>query len=262
MVIGYDDVESTDKELLLENLTFACSDRYGSSKLTYYQERLLGGYSNNDVEPEEVIMPVESPPAVVSSSGPMDSAWPMKSHDTRHTGRSPYSTTNNQGSEKWRFKTGGSVADSAVIDDNGIIYFGSWDSYLYAVYPNGTMKWRYGTEGLIWSCPAISEDGTIYVGTFHNYLHAVNPNGTRKWKFDADNSITASPAIAEDGTIYFGTYGEGGRVYAINPDGTEKWHYITGWHICSGPAIGDDGTVYVGSSDIGQPCEVNKIFDP
>ena len=39
-----------------------------------------------------------------SSSGPMDSAWPMKCHDNRHTGRSPYSTADNPYDEVWRFE--------------------------------------------------------------------------------------------------------------------------------------------------------------
>ena len=39
-------------------------------------------------------------------SGPMNSPWPMQGHDRRHTGRSPYSTADNPGIEKWRFFTG------------------------------------------------------------------------------------------------------------------------------------------------------------
>ena len=39
---------------------------------------------------------VDMPP-VESVNGPMDSAWSMYMHDVRHTGRSPYNTTNNEG---------------------------------------------------------------------------------------------------------------------------------------------------------------------
>jgi len=76
--------------------------------------------------------------------GPMDSAWPMQGHDVVHTCRSQYSTENNSGTEIWRVKSEwqSEVWSSAVIDNNGIIYFGTMgsDSSLYALYPNGTRK--------------------------------------------------------------------------------------------------------------------------
>ena len=187
----------------------------------------------------------------VTSSGSMDSAWPMKCHDTRHTGRSPYSTADNNGVEKWRFKTDDWVEGSPVISDEGTVYFGDFDGYLYALYPNGTLKWKYKTGGWISSAPAIAEDGTIFAGSWDDYLYAINPNGTLKWKINSGGTISSSPAIANDGTIYFGTMREWdkGDVYAVNPDGTEKWHYTTDYYITSDPAIGADGTIYIGSGD-------------
>jgi len=187
-----------------------------------------------------------------SSMEPMNSAWPMQSHDNHHTGRSPYSTADNQGIEKWRFYCGWGE-NSPVIDADGIIYFGNGDRYLYAFYPDGTLKWKYKSGGIIGSSsPAIAEDGTIYFGVWDQFFYAINPDGTQKWKFNPKANIDSSPAIAEDGTIYFGTMwslGDGGKIHALNPDGSEKWRYQTGWHITSSPAIGDDGTIYIGSGD-------------
>jgi len=139
-----------------------------------------------------------------------------------------------------------------VIDDDGVLYFGSYDRYLYAVYPNGTLKWRYGRTGMwIWSTPAIDEDGTVYVGSWDSKLYAVNPNGTEKWSLGMGGNVDASPAIAENGTIYVGAMGPGnyGRINAVNPNGTIKWQYNTDYWITGGPAIADDGTVYIGSGD-------------
>ena len=189
----------------------------------------------------------------VDVSGPMDSPWPMKSHDNRHTGRSPYSTANNPGIEKWRFKCGW-VEDSAVIDEDGTLYFGDEDWDIYAVNPDGTLKWKYHTDGDITSAPAIDEDGTLYVCSWDNHLYAINPDGTLEWKYNAGmfSSLTSSPIIADDGTIYFGNMGPDwgrGRVHAVNPDGTEKWYYDTGDSITSDPAIANDGTIYIGSMD-------------
>jgi outer membrane protein assembly factor BamB len=194
-------------------------------------------------------------PIVCSTGGPMDSAWPMQSHDAHHTGLSPYSTANNSGVEIWQVhgESAGGVESSAVIDKNSIIYFGTKgsDSSLYALHPNGTQKWKYKSDGLIWDTPAIAEDGTLYFTTWGGYgnLHAVYPNGTQRWLFNDgyDSVSTSSPAIGEDGTIYFGS--DHNKIYAVNPDGTERWQYLTGNIAMGSPAIGQDGTIYIGSGD-------------
>jgi len=184
----------------------------------------------------------------LSLEDPMDSAWPMQSHDLRHTGLSPYSTANNSGIEKWRFKTTSSGTYSGpIIDEEGVIYFGAVDRYIYALYPNGTMKWKYKTDGRITSTPAIDEYSTIYIGSWDTNLYAFNPNGSLKWRVGTGDSIASSPAIGEDGTIYIGNYAS--RLVAIYPNGTIKWIYNLDDDTTSDPCIGDDGTIYIGSFD-------------
>jgi outer membrane protein assembly factor BamB len=185
-----------------------------------------------------------------STAGPMDSPWPMQGRDVYHSCRSPYSTENNLGAEIWRIhgdKAGG-VESSAVIDGNGIIYFGTLgsDSSLYALYPNGTRKWRYHANGLIWSTPAIAEDGTIYLPSWGSHLIALYPNGQVKWDISAQDPIASSVTIGEDGTIYIGTMG--GNLYAVNPNGTEQWHLYLGGNLISSPAIGTDNIIYIGTT--------------
>jgi outer membrane protein assembly factor BamB len=190
-----------------------------------------------------------------TKNGPMDSPWPMLSHDIRHTGHSPYSTADNLGAEIWRIRghESGEVWSSAVIDEDNIIYFATIgsDSALYAIYQNGSIKWRYQADGRIWCTPAIAEDGTLYFTTWggYGYVHAVYPNGTRRWLYHNgyDSSSLSSPTIGNDGTIYFGS--EEYKIYAVNPDGSEKWRYLTGYIIMSSPAIGNDDTIYIGSGD-------------
>jgi outer membrane protein assembly factor BamB len=188
-----------------------------------------------------------------SEGRPMNSAWPMLSYDIRHTGRSPYNTTNNMGAELWRVSgmESGAVWSSAIIDNNATIYFGNMgsDGSLYALYPNGARKWRYLTKGIIWDTPAIADDGTLYFTTWgsYHYFYAVNSNGTTKWLFAPDGSSTSSPTIGCDGTIYFGD--DNHIIYAINPDGTQKWRYTTGYIVMGSPAIDQVGTIYIGSGD-------------
>lgn len=88
------------------------------------------------------------------TGGLQNSSWPMSCHDTYHTSQSPISTADNPGTEKWRYKTlkdAGTIESGAIVDKNGIIYFGSMgaDHNLYAIYPNGTQKWYYKIPGVI-----------------------------------------------------------------------------------------------------------------
>ena len=190
----------------------------------------------------ETVMPV--------LKDPMDSPWPMYCHDVRHTGRSPYSTANNPGIEKWRVRPFGYFGYFApIIDNDDIIYVHRGD--LYALYPNGVIKWQtdlpYNSE----STPAIDEHGIIYTsftGGPPTYLYAIySNNGSMKWRYRCNGDIDSSPAIGPDGVVYFGDWD--GIFHAVNPNGTCKWTYFTGDVITSSPAIGHDGTIFVGSHD-------------
>lgn len=68
-----------------------------------------------------------------------------------------------------------------------------------------TLKWSYKIDTRITSSPSIASDGTIYFGSVDSRLYAINPDGTTKWAFQAGSEITASPALGEDGTIYVGS---------------------------------------------------------
>ena len=178
----------------------------------------------------------------------MDSAWPMHGHDIFHTGRSPYSTAQNTGYEKWRFDADRYVDGSAVIDENGTIYFGDY-IYFYALFPNGTQKWKTKLRPIICvygTSPAIDENGVIYVPTDLKGFYAINQDGTIKWKLN--ENVDTSPVIGNDGTIYF-CVEYPGCVKALHPNGTVKWSYNTSGLMQSSPAIGLDGTIYCGSHD-------------
>ncbi|UCF12047.1 MAG: PQQ-like beta-propeller repeat protein [Thermoplasmatales archaeon] len=165
------------------------------------------------------------------------------------------------GTLKWRFSTGSYVESTPMIDDNGIIYFGSHDTYIYAVYPNGILKWKFKTDGWVHGSPTIGEDGTVYVGSDDTYLYSLYPNnGTTKWKCNV-GSMRCSPSIDKNGIIYFGVWEE--RFYSVFPNGTIKWSFDLGkyngvWG--STAAISDDGTIYIGVCiDIGM-CGGGEII--
>lgn len=248
-------VDSKQDELL-DDLVFYCTGVNGLDivKYEYYKEKLLENNFDDETDKEDLESYCEvSYPIVDLGSPPMESPWPMKCHDNRHTSQSPYSTTHITNLEKWRYRCGGGVDGGIVIDEDGIIYAGAKDQRIHALYPNGTLKWKFKTDMWITTAPALAEDGTLYVGSWDCHLYALNSsNGALKWKVGAHGgTIATAPSIGEDGTIYFGTLigQDEGEIIAVNPNGTIKWIYPTGDYIYSDPAIGDDGTIYIGSDD-------------
>jgi len=98
-----------ERDVHLENLAFICRKPNGfdSLKYEYYKQQLIKQYSSKNsydyvVETGANIVQSERQSASLSF-GPMNSPWPMQSHDVHHTGCSPYGTANNPGIEKWRF---------------------------------------------------------------------------------------------------------------------------------------------------------------
>jgi len=203
--------------------------------------------TNNDVD-EQTSSSSSLGPSPVGLNGPMNSSWPMKSYNAQRIGRTISSTINNPGVEKWRFQSHIAGVDSgAVVTDDNTIIFGSKDSRIYGLYPNGTLKWTYKTSQPIFSDPAIAADGTIYIASCDHFLYALRPDGTLKWRFNTGEIISSSPVIAPNGTIYIGH--SQGRVFAISPNGTELWHYDLTNDIYGSPALGADGTIYIGCWD-------------
>ena len=176
------------------------------------------------------------------SGTPMDSPWPVASHDVQHTGRSPYSTVASPLVEKWRFPADDWIFSSPVIDQNRTIYFSGYS--FFAINSSGTLKWKTTSYIDVHGAPAIDKNGIIYMGSAYaspNRLYAFYPNGTVKWSYPTDN-IFSSPVIDEDGTIYFGEYN--GNLRALYPNGTLKWSKPNIYSVFSSPAIGEDGTIY------------------
>ena len=243
--------QKTHNDLILK-------DYHSCYSLVEIPENIRPSISEDDLSPdisktENLIKNVESSKLI---SGHMESPWPMYCHDTRHTGRSEYSTANNPFDEKWWFKTTHEndyywTPNFCFINiaGDGTIYLTDANGWIYAIYPNGTLKWEFDyTKGhdTIWCHPAIDNEGTIYMGTYYGDFYAINPDGSFKWKYKSGDGIFASPTIDNNGVIYFGT-SKNSHLYAFNSNGTMRWKYklISGC-TCSSPAITTNGTIYIG----------------
>jgi hypothetical protein len=76
---------------------------------------------------------------------------------------------------KWTYQTGGPIASSPSVPDNGMVYVGSDDDYLYALdAASGKFRWDYQTGGAIHSSPQVV-NGVLYVGSDDGRLYAFGP---------------------------------------------------------------------------------------
>ncbi len=115
MTLGLD-VEASEEQPDIERYLYPeYYDCYSTDEIDDYTE-----YQDTDVsvdyKPVKSTEPLDSPP--------MDSPWPMYCHDTRHTGRSPYSTADNPYDTKWMFDIYGPVFGGPIIDEDGVLYIG------------------------------------------------------------------------------------------------------------------------------------------
>ena len=155
-----------------------------------------------------------------------------------------YAIYANNGTIKWKSWVGSfGTSYGPSVDEEGIIYYGSRNGYLYAFYPNGTLRWKYNIGGS-YTPPAISKNGKLYIASGEN-VYAFDCNGTLLWKrktYPSDSLV-----IDKNGVIYgLGDY----CVYALNPNGTLRWVWKTNEYLIRGPSIGEDGTIYFVSEGI------------
>ncbi len=146
---------------------------------------------------------------------------------------------------KWKFKAGAYV-DGGAVEDNGAVYFGSWDKNFYAVRAdNGKLIWNFDAGDCVDSTPAIA-GGKIYFGSWNRYIYCLNEkDGKLIWKFrmppsNFDDHRQASPVIGENygyrnlqkPVLFMG--GFNGILYALDAsNGKELWEFKTGGPIRS-----------------------------
>jgi outer membrane protein assembly factor BamB len=64
----------------------------------------------------------------------------------------------------------------------------------------------FGIPAVNASAPAIGDDGVIYFGSFDSDLWAVNSDGTPNWKFRAGEALLTAPVLGNDGKVYVNSF--------------------------------------------------------
>jgi outer membrane protein assembly factor BamB len=185
--------------------------------------------------------------AAQSAADPVD-WWPMFHHDLNRTGCST-STAPTTNASLWINYTFGQVESSPAVA-NGIVYVGSDDGHVYALYAaNGSQVWSFSTGGPVRSSPAVA-NGVVYVGSDDDDVYALNATTGLANIWSSPYNTTSpvgysSPAVA-NGVVYVGS--DNNYVYALNAtNGYPIWSQSVTYSTVSSPAVAN-GVVYVCST--------------
>ena len=158
-----------------------------------------------------------------------------------------WTTGDDAGKIAWSFHTEGQIWSGPVIDD-GVVYFGSMDRYIYAIslemvskllhdlqeinrdnrtkrqlqqqLEEDTLLWKYKTGGAVVSTPLVM-DGMVIVGSFDKKLYALDAkSGEWVWDFKGNGWFWAGPVT--DGQHIFAPSMDQ-KVYALDNSGNLIW---------------------------------------
>lgn len=188
----------------------------------------------------------EEPPKVSTN-------WRQWRADPAHSSIAPMGPSNL--TIAWKYQTGGAVISSPTVVDD-IVYFGSTDTYIYAVDAwTGELYWKFKTTAPIESSVAVT-NGWLYTGGDDGYVYCLNAyTGEMRWKTFVNGNLEftfgnlvlkSSPAVA-DGAVYVGSLD--GHLYALDWDtGKVLWKFQAKGPVESSPAYAD-GAVYFSAEE-------------
>jgi outer membrane protein assembly factor BamB len=159
------------------------------------------------------------------------------------------------GEIEWRYPTDAVITSRPFVAE-GVVYFGSWDTYVYAVDADtGALKWKYETGWGVETTPVV-DDGVVIVGSHDHNVYALHQDtGSLSWVFSCKAGIHSSPAVGST-CIIIGS--DDGSLYCLNKTtGVPLWlftpgHGINGKNnyattpILSTPTVYEDA-VYIGT---------------
>lgn len=154
------------------------------------------------------------------------------------TNSSIFALDTSTGAIVWLFEASleSSFSGSPALADDGGIFAGAHDGYIYALSPAGALRWSKfigGPDGIV-STPALGTPGTaVYVASQGGTLTALNTlAGQVLWtstEWAAGGSmhfgVSSSPTVSDDGTLLFiGTW-EGELLCFAAATGSVVWRF-------------------------------------
>jgi outer membrane protein assembly factor BamB len=156
-----------------------------------------------------------------------------------------YSINMSDGTQVWKYSTGGSGLVSTPFVSNGTVYAGGFDSKLHAVdLASGEEKWTFQASYWVWTTP-IADGSRIIFGDFDSKLYAVNAtDGVEAWQMDLGHGAIVGAPIITQGTLVVGT--EDGWLGGIDTSNQSiKWQTDLDTGFASDLTLATDGSVLI-----------------
>jgi outer membrane protein assembly factor BamB len=179
----------------------------------------------------------------------LNSSWPMFRGCQELSGKASGTLADSM-TLLWKFKTGGPIKSSPVID-NGLVFVGSADANIYAIdLESGRRVWAHKTTDSIEATPCVVA-GSVFVGSADGFLYALDARtSSLKWKYQTGGQIlgAANWTRSPDGQgiwILVGSYDN--KLHCVD-SGTGKvvWTYETESFVNGAPAVGQGVAVFGG----------------
>jgi outer membrane protein assembly factor BamB len=124
----------------------------------------------------------------------------------------------------WSLDLGAASVNSPVLDENGILYIGTFGSKLYAIDSKlGQVAWELTTNDWIWGSPVLGPENTLFVTDLGGNLYAVDTEAREfLWEkqVDTDTEIVGSPLVTDE-ALFVVT--QSGAIVSYGLDGERLW---------------------------------------
>jgi len=133
-----------------------------------------------------------------------------------------------------------SFEGNVQVSEQGLIYCGCDNQYMYCLKPTGNILWKYKTGMMIWTCPLLTKELCVF-GSLDFNLYGVDKNtGALAFKYNLGAEIKSTPLLYK-GYIHVGT--TNGKAYCIGRDGI-LWEKDIGTNIYASPVVFNNHIIY------------------
>ncbi|MCD6327417.1 PQQ-like beta-propeller repeat protein, partial [bacterium] len=137
-----------------------------------------------------------------------------------------YSVTQ-EGGITWSYDCDDQIETIPAVANDGSVYFGTRNSTLYCLSPDGLLDWTFrpeGTASWIQSAPTLDHNERVYFTVSSNGLYCLNSDGSVEFSYPIQKSCYTSPILMPDGSIAFYERAEAGpQITRLNADGSKRW---------------------------------------
>ncbi len=160
------------------------------------------------------------------------------------------------GTPNWRFHARVKIYSAPAIDDDGTVYVGAQDDFLYAIAGDGRLRWRFDADDDVDSAPVIGDDGTIYFGGDDRRVHALDRDGAERWRAEVGGYVRAPLALGRNDDVIVPVFGPHPRLLSLDAEtGEERWSFAvdagssSDLGVGTAPLVDADGNIYFGADD-------------